>query len=830
MSKHVGEFVSANLGYALDVARTTGLDPGLVLGQAALESGWARHAAGNNMFGIKGPGTTRATKEDFGRGLVGVRDSFRDYTSRSQSFDDYGSLLSRRYGSVVNAVGRPAQLAALDALPPGQRYATDREYGRKLQGAINAVTRTPEFQIGLIAAGVPLANLPGPLAPELVNALAGLAPPDAPAPLDPELSNPFGFEPVDTPGALSGLDVFGPDMSKMDALAAAGIDPLGTSYDGLGLGAALADTAYGTVSMPSATYMGLAQDLYGKLASVAPAHNSFLGGVQLMGPSIGQDPFSTVGVSAPGVNAFLSSPYGVSDPYATAASIGLGHSLGGLGDLAGLAGLDLSAFSSPIGLSAFSDPVASYDAEAGIGPYGFSTAAVAAPPGTNPAFFGAFSEPIDAATSFGLSPWGAFSPLGTEPATAYDGQIDALSSIGLGSYADSVGLSGFLDAVGSPDMLGSVGQPDMLGSVGSYDAYDSGIDPYGFSTATVAAPPGTNPAFYGAFSEPIDSATSFGLSPWGAFSPLGSYDAYDPGLDAYGAGYMDVDATSGIYDASTVSTPAPSRSVNAPSTTATRGATAVASGTQSALDGLAALAAATKPATAPTPPSRPASFTAARTAPTSRPATTKVSPSWTEYEFVPLAFGAGNFGMGSKPGAEAFGDPMSYLGAINAGIAAAPPGLEGLPGLLGETNYAGVATDAITEGWGAMHGLSKEEAHAAAVAANQQAAFGLTAPTFAPWADPTALAPSTSDYGGGFLGGLEAAMGLDAGALSGDPFGSGAYGISPSMEAGLNAAFGGYGDYGGGGFGGGMGDYGGGGWGDSGMGAGPGMGDSESQW
>lgn len=158
---------------AVSVESRFGLPAELVAAQAALESGWLRHAPGNNPFGIKwSPARhdpdarqllrtrewlTEDQLERWAKSMEGrqvlrrlsgpdrrgrfeweVRDWFATYPTLTDAFTDYALLLSRqpRYQRVVAA---PSWEAAMDAIAESG-YATDPEYGRKLRQVM-----TPEF-------------------------------------------------------------------------------------------------------------------------------------------------------------------------------------------------------------------------------------------------------------------------------------------------------------------------------------------------------------------------------------------------------------------------------------------------------------------------------------------------------------------------------------------------------------------------------------------------------------------------------------------------------------------------------------------------------------
>ncbi len=128
------EFYSRFLPYAQEVSERTGLDPRLVLAQAALETGYGKSAPGMNYFGIKSHGrsggqTLQTSEFENGR-MVSQPASFRGYESPEQSFEDYADFLlsNPRYGGVLSAVGIEDQIAEMAK----SGYATDPQYGAKL--------------------------------------------------------------------------------------------------------------------------------------------------------------------------------------------------------------------------------------------------------------------------------------------------------------------------------------------------------------------------------------------------------------------------------------------------------------------------------------------------------------------------------------------------------------------------------------------------------------------------------------------------------------------------------------------------------------------------
>lgn len=137
--------------FAEQTSRETGVPAALVLGQAALESGWGQREMlmpdGNssyNLFGIKagerwsGKVVETVTTE-YHDGAPGKRvEKFRAYNSYADAFRDYASLLrdNPRYAQALQA-GQSAPDAAHALQRAG--YATDPDYANKLIGVMRAI-------------------------------------------------------------------------------------------------------------------------------------------------------------------------------------------------------------------------------------------------------------------------------------------------------------------------------------------------------------------------------------------------------------------------------------------------------------------------------------------------------------------------------------------------------------------------------------------------------------------------------------------------------------------------------------------------------------------
>ncbi len=139
------DFVRTLLPMARDAAEKSGLDPRLMVAQAALETGWGRHmirgddgSHSYNLFGIKadhrwqGESVNIATTE-FREGVaMKERADFRRYPDYRESFRDYVKFLqdNPRYRDVWEVADQPDVFA--ERLQEAG-YATDPAYGRKIR-------------------------------------------------------------------------------------------------------------------------------------------------------------------------------------------------------------------------------------------------------------------------------------------------------------------------------------------------------------------------------------------------------------------------------------------------------------------------------------------------------------------------------------------------------------------------------------------------------------------------------------------------------------------------------------------------------------------------
>ena len=138
------QFVADLWPEARAAAPKLGVSPGLLIAQAALETGWGKHTmkfddgrSAFNLFGIKagpdwsGPSLQRASLE-FADGVLSSRVSrFRAYASPAESLADYVDFIHRspRYAGALQAGGDDqAYIRAIHRAG----YATDPDYADKV--------------------------------------------------------------------------------------------------------------------------------------------------------------------------------------------------------------------------------------------------------------------------------------------------------------------------------------------------------------------------------------------------------------------------------------------------------------------------------------------------------------------------------------------------------------------------------------------------------------------------------------------------------------------------------------------------------------------------
>jgi len=150
------DFIQTLMPHARRAAADLGVDPKMLLAQAALETGWGsaliRHPDGSNsfnLFGIKadahwqGPQVEVMTREFISGRPYQVNSAFRAYASYADSFKDYVQFLrsGTRYRAALKGAGDgEAYMQRLQA----SGYATDPHYADK----VIAISRRSELWSG----------------------------------------------------------------------------------------------------------------------------------------------------------------------------------------------------------------------------------------------------------------------------------------------------------------------------------------------------------------------------------------------------------------------------------------------------------------------------------------------------------------------------------------------------------------------------------------------------------------------------------------------------------------------------------------------------------
>ncbi len=137
--------------HAAEASRATGVPAHLMLGQAALESGWGKReimspdgTSSRNLFGIKATSdwkgkVVEATTTEYVHGIKQKRiEKFRAYDSYADSFKDFANLItsSPRYKQVVENLH---DIHSYAQAMQKSGYATDPHYASKLAGVIQKV-------------------------------------------------------------------------------------------------------------------------------------------------------------------------------------------------------------------------------------------------------------------------------------------------------------------------------------------------------------------------------------------------------------------------------------------------------------------------------------------------------------------------------------------------------------------------------------------------------------------------------------------------------------------------------------------------------------------
>ncbi|MFO1435232.1 MAG: flagellar assembly peptidoglycan hydrolase FlgJ [Gammaproteobacteria bacterium] len=143
------EFVRALTPHAEAAAKKLGVDPDILLAQAALETGWGKHMIRGhggdnsyNLFGIKAGSTwtgdtMKVSTLEYKDGVAKREKApFRAYDSYAHSFNDYVDFLQSRprYSNALQKAADPA--AYIHGLQKAG-YATDPNYANKVLNIMN---------------------------------------------------------------------------------------------------------------------------------------------------------------------------------------------------------------------------------------------------------------------------------------------------------------------------------------------------------------------------------------------------------------------------------------------------------------------------------------------------------------------------------------------------------------------------------------------------------------------------------------------------------------------------------------------------------------------
>ncbi len=148
------DFVNRMLPFAMQASQASGVPPQLMLGQAALESGWGKReirvADGSNsfnLFGIKANAgwdgkVAEVMTTEYKNGVAYKQvEKFRAYSSYAEAFQDYANLIGNnpRYADVLQQGGDVAGMA--QAMQKAG-YATDPKYADKLASIMGKIDLT----------------------------------------------------------------------------------------------------------------------------------------------------------------------------------------------------------------------------------------------------------------------------------------------------------------------------------------------------------------------------------------------------------------------------------------------------------------------------------------------------------------------------------------------------------------------------------------------------------------------------------------------------------------------------------------------------------------
>ncbi|GAB0112357.1 flagellar assembly peptidoglycan hydrolase FlgJ [Pseudoalteromonas distincta] len=144
------KFVSSVWEHARSAAKKIGLNPAVMVAQAALETGWGKYiinksdgSSSNNLFNIKsdksweGEKASKVTLEFEQGAAIKKQASFRAYNSVEESVNDFIDFLKQnpRYQDALKNTAKPSEF--LDSLQKAG-YATDPNYANKIKKLLSS--------------------------------------------------------------------------------------------------------------------------------------------------------------------------------------------------------------------------------------------------------------------------------------------------------------------------------------------------------------------------------------------------------------------------------------------------------------------------------------------------------------------------------------------------------------------------------------------------------------------------------------------------------------------------------------------------------------------
>lgn len=153
-------FLNSFVPQAQQALAAKGLSPSLAPILAAIpmnEQGWQTPAPGNNYYGIKGSNPKTGantgpvgTWEDYGSGRENIQDTFRAYSSPSESVADFLQFLedNSRYSQAMQIARTTGDPSAFIHAVHAAGYATDPAWATKILSIAGQVPRVPQPSMG----------------------------------------------------------------------------------------------------------------------------------------------------------------------------------------------------------------------------------------------------------------------------------------------------------------------------------------------------------------------------------------------------------------------------------------------------------------------------------------------------------------------------------------------------------------------------------------------------------------------------------------------------------------------------------------------------------